>query len=36
MSPLWHSSPGHEMVIAALVMISFGGVILRKIVSFKG
>jgi tight adherence protein B len=36
MSPLWHTSTGHEMVIAALVMLAIGGVILRKIVSFKG
>jgi tight adherence protein B len=36
MSPLWHSTAGHEMVIAAIVMLAIGGVILRKIVSFKG
>jgi len=36
MSPLWHSTAGHEMVIVALVMLAIGGVILRKIVSFKG
>jgi tight adherence protein B len=36
MTPLWHSSAGHEMVIVALVMLAIGGVILRKIVSFKG
>jgi tight adherence protein B len=36
MSPLWHTSGGHEMVIIALVMLAIGGVILRKIVSFKG
>jgi Flp pilus assembly protein TadB len=36
MSPLWHTTAGHEMVIAALVMIGFGSLVLRKIVSFKG
>jgi tight adherence protein B len=36
MTPLWHSTAGHEMVIVALVMLAIGGVILRKIVSFKG
>jgi tight adherence protein B len=36
MSPLWHSSTGHELVGAALVMLAFGGLVLRKIVSFKG
>jgi tight adherence protein B len=36
MSPLWHSTTGHELVGFSLVMLGFGGVILRKIVSFKG
>jgi tight adherence protein B len=36
MSPLWHSSTGHMMVIVAVVMILFGSLILKKIVSFKG
>jgi len=36
MSPLWHSSTGHELVGMSLVMLAFGGVILRRIVSFKG
>jgi tight adherence protein B len=36
MSPLWHSSVGHTMVGIGLVMLAVGGVILRKIVSFKG
>jgi tight adherence protein B len=36
MLPLWHSGTGHEMVGAALVMLAIGGLILRKIVSFKG
>jgi tight adherence protein B len=36
MSPLWHTTAGHEMVIAGLVMLGIGSLILRKIVSFKG
>jgi tight adherence protein B len=36
MSPLWHSSTGHTMVGAALVMLGIGTLILKKIVSFKG
>jgi tight adherence protein B len=36
MNPLWHSSKGHLMVGVALVMMAFGSVILKKIVSFKG
>ena len=36
MAPLWGSSTGHTMIIAALVMMGVGSVILKKIVSFKG
>jgi tight adherence protein B len=36
MRPLWHSSTGHVMVGVALVMMTIGSVILKKIVSFKG
>jgi tight adherence protein B len=36
MSPLWHTTTGHELIIAGLVMLGIGSVILRKIVSFKG
>jgi tight adherence protein B len=36
MHSLWHSSTGHVMVGAALVMLCIGSVILKKIVSFKG
>lgn len=36
MRPLWHSSTGHVMVGVALVMLAFGSLILKKIVSFKG
>jgi tight adherence protein B len=35
MHSLWHSSTGHVMVGAALVMLFIGSVILKKIVSFK-
>jgi tight adherence protein B len=36
MSPLWHTGVGHDLVGAGLMMLAFGGLILRKIVSFKG
>jgi tight adherence protein B len=36
MSPLWHTSTGHEMVGAGFVMLGIGSLFLRKIVSFKG
>jgi tight adherence protein B len=36
MSPLWHSSTGHKLLIVMLVMMSIGSLILRKIVSFRG
>ncbi|HUZ98930.1 MAG TPA: type II secretion system F family protein [Gaiellaceae bacterium] len=36
MHPLWHSGTGHAMVGAALLMLAFGSIILKKIVSFKG
>jgi tight adherence protein B len=36
MSPLWHTSLGHEMVAAGLMMLAIGAVFLRKIVSFRG
>lgn len=36
MQPLWHSSRGHQMVGAGLVMLGIGGAFLKKIVSFKG
>jgi tight adherence protein B len=36
MSPLWHTTAGHEMVGVGFVMLGFGSLILRKIVSFKG
>jgi Flp pilus assembly protein TadB len=36
MRPLWHTSTGHALVGAALGMMTFGSLVLRKIVSFKG
>jgi tight adherence protein B len=36
MAPLWHTSTGHMLVGTALVMIAIGGVILKRIVSFRG
>ena len=35
MSPLWHSSTGHKLILTMLVMIGFGSLILRKIVNFR-
>ena len=36
MSPLWNTSAGHTIIIVGLLMMAFGSLILRKIVSFKG
>jgi len=36
MAPLFHTSAGHKLVFAALAMMAFGALILKKIVSFKG
>jgi tight adherence protein B len=36
MRPLWHTSVGHDLVGLGFVMLAVGGVLLRKIVSFKG
>jgi len=35
MAPLWHTTTGHELVGAGLVMLAFGSLILKKIVSFR-
>ena len=35
MSPLWHSSMGHKLIIGMFVMIGIGSLILRKIVNFR-
>jgi Flp pilus assembly protein TadB len=36
MAPLYHSHTGHMLLIGMLVMMAFGSLILKKIVSFKG
>jgi tight adherence protein B len=36
MSPLFTTSTGHVMIAVALMMMAFGSLILKKIVSFKG
>jgi tight adherence protein B len=36
MDPLYHSSTGHKLIILMLVMMGFGSLLLRRIVSFKG
>jgi tight adherence protein B len=36
MSPLYHSSAGQKMMVIGVVMIAFGSLVLKKIVSFKG
>ncbi|HYM64835.1 MAG TPA: type II secretion system F family protein [Gaiellaceae bacterium] len=36
MAPLYHSSTGHMLLIIMLVMMAFGSLILKKIVSFRG
>lgn len=36
MDPLYHTSTGHTLMVAGVVMIALGSLLLRKIVSFKG
>ncbi len=36
MSPLWHTSTGHKLLIVMVVMMGVGSLVLRKIVSFRG
>jgi tight adherence protein B len=36
MNPLFHSSTGHKLIITGLVMMTFGCVVLRRVVAFKG
>ncbi len=36
MDPLYHSSTGHTMIMVGLMMMAFGSLILRKLVSFRG
>jgi tight adherence protein B len=36
MHPLYHTSTGHMLIAIMLIMMAFGSLILRKIVSFRG
>ncbi len=36
MAPLYSTSTGHTLIIGGLVMMAFGSLILKKLVSFKG
>lgn len=36
MSPLYTTSTGHQLIVVGLVMMAFGSLVLKKIVSFKG
>jgi tight adherence protein B len=36
MSPLYHTSTGHKLIIVGVLMMAFGSAILKKIVAFKG
>jgi tight adherence protein B len=36
MAPLYGTSTGHMLIIVGLVMMAFGSLLLRKIVSFRG
>ncbi len=36
MSPLYHSSTGHKLIFASLLMMAIGSVLLKKIVAFRG
>jgi tight adherence protein B len=36
MSPLWNTGTGHELIAIGFAMLTVGGLILKKIVSFKG
>jgi tight adherence protein B len=36
MDPLYHTSTGHHLILMGLVMMAFGSLILKKLVSFRG
>jgi tight adherence protein B len=36
MDPLYHTSTGHNMIMGGLMMMAFGSLILKKLVSFRG
>ena len=36
MAPLYHSSTGHELIVIGFLMMGFGTLVLKRIVSFRG
>jgi tight adherence protein B len=36
MDPLYHTSTGHKLIIVGLVMMTFGSLVLKRLVSFRG
>jgi tight adherence protein B len=36
MQPLYHTSTGHILIVIMLIMMAFGSLVLKKIVSFRG
>jgi tight adherence protein B len=36
MSPLYNTTTGHHLILFGLVMMAFGSLILKKLVSFRG
>jgi Flp pilus assembly protein TadB len=36
MDPLYHSSTGHTLIFIGIAMMTFGSLLLRRVVSFKG
>lgn len=36
MTPLWHTTAGHDLIAVSVGMLAFGSLILKKIVSFRG
>jgi tight adherence protein B len=36
MDPLYHTPTGHHLIIGGLVMMAFGSLVLKKLVSFRG
>jgi len=36
MAPMYHTTTGHNLLIGGALMVAFGSLLLKKIVSFKG
>ena len=36
MEPLYHTSTGHKVIAGGMLMMLFGSLVLKKIVSFRG